>query len=116
VPYEDYDNSQLTFGTEADVVILDRLTPKILFLASMTTCPLVFFLGLGFVTLTVQPNNRYFAMLGVLSICLLANLLFLVSALLLGALVRRFRESWYTWLTPVLMIGYCVIAGKIGGH
>jgi hypothetical protein len=95
---------------------ISSCTPKSLFLAAAVACPILFFIGIGLVSVAVERRNIYFASLGVMLICLVVNLAFLAISLLLGVIVRRFRISKYTWLTAVLMIGYSLLLGAIDGH
>lgn len=96
--------------------MLTESSPKSFLLLSLVTCPLIFFLGFGIVSVTVERNSRYFASLGVLAVCLIVNLAFLVIALGYGVFSRQHRESRHTWLTIAAMIVYSIMLGKIGGH
>lgn len=93
---------------------ISSCTPKSLFLAAAVTCPILFFIGIGLVYVAVERRNIYFASLGVMLICLVANLAFLAISLLLGAVASRFRSSKYTWLTAGLMVVYSLLLGAIG--
>jgi hypothetical protein len=100
-------------GAEPPMPTLSTCTPKAMFLVGMVTCPMLFFFGFGLVTVArLHPYSFY----GVLLVCLVANLLILAAAFLCGVLVRRFRGSWYTWVTVGLMFAYSVLLGQMGGH
>lgn len=88
-------------------------TPKTMLLVGMVTCPMLFFLGFGLITVArFHPYSYY----GVLLVCLVANLLIGTAAFLCGVFVRRFRGAWYTWATVALMFTYSVLLGQIGDH